>query len=81
VSTPERARVQTLHELQQFKRSNIDRTCVQYFARARIYRDTLTWDNTAACVQIRPSAAERGFGDEFDFGLDLVLDGIERMLA
>jgi hypothetical protein len=21
------------------------------------------------------------FGDEFDFGLDLVLDGIERMLA
>jgi hypothetical protein len=60
VSPPVRARVQTIDEFDQFSGSNINRTCVQYFHRFRTYREALSWDDTAACVQIRPSAAEPG---------------------
>jgi hypothetical protein len=62
VSTPVRARVQTLHDFEQLTDSNIDRTCVQDFHRFRTYRNALSWDDTAACVQIRPSPAEHGTG-------------------
>jgi hypothetical protein len=66
VSTPVRARVQTLHEFAQLNRSNINRTCVQHLQRFRTHHDALSWENTAACVQISPSAAEPGVESRAD---------------
>jgi alcohol dehydrogenase class IV len=42
------------------KNSNIDRTRVQYTQPFPPYLNMLTWENTPACVQISPSAAEPG---------------------
>src|SRR5699024_8052619 len=70
-SPPERACVQTIHDFDQLSSSNTNRTCVQYFRRFQTYRDVLTWDFSAACVQIRPSPAERG--DHWGRGIGTLL--------
>jgi hypothetical protein len=77
VSPPVRARVQTLHDFEQLTGSNIDRTCVQDFHQFRTYPHALSWDDTAACVQIRPSPAEHGrFANGVRRDYEAVLNGL-----
>jgi hypothetical protein len=51
-----------------------------YFHRFRTYRDALSWDDTAACVEISPSAAEPGVDRRYEVPLgptDLAQDDPE----